>query len=53
MSYNKIGSLGITPTRDCTHFLKIEFVVPVVEFHSYYVHQGNKPDKGRKIVRKK
>ena len=30
----------------CTHFLKIGF-------YSYYIHQGNKSDKERKIERKK
>ena len=43
----KLSSLG------CTHFLKIGFVVTGVGFYSYYVHQGNKSSKERKIVRKK
>ena len=47
------GSLGIAPTRDCTHFSKIEFVFAGGGFYSYYIHQGNKSDKERKIVRKK
>ena len=47
------GSLGIAPTRDCTHFLKIGFVVARGGFYSYYGYQGNKFDKERKIVRKK
>ena len=41
-----IGSLGIAPTQNCTHFLKICFFL-------YYIHQGNKSDKERNIVRKK
>ena len=51
--YNLYGSLGIAPTRNCTHFLKIGFVVAGGGFYSYYIHQGNKSDKERKIVRKK
>ena len=47
------GSIGIAPTRDCTHFLKFRFVVAVGRFYSYYINQGNKLDKERKIVRKK
>ena len=41
----------------CTHtelhqqFLKITFVVAGGEFYSNYIHQGNKSDKQRKIVR--
>ena len=46
------GSLGIAPTRICTHFLKIGFVVAGGGLYSYYIHQGNKSDKERKIVRK-
>ena len=49
----KAGSLGITPTRNCNHFLKIEFVVAESWLNFYYIHQGNKSDKERKIVRKK
>ena len=37
----------------CTHFLKIGFVVAGGWFYSYYIHQGNKSDKGREIFRKK
>ena len=37
------GSLGIAPTRNCTHFLKI--VVAGGGFHSSYIHQGYKSDK--------
>ena len=47
------GSLGIAPTRNCTHFLKIGFVVARGGFYSNYIHQGNKSDKERKIGRKK
>ena len=47
------GSLGIAPTRNCTHFLKIAFVVDRGGFYSYYIYQGNKSDKERKIVSKK
>ena len=42
------GSLGIPPTRNYTHILKINFW-----FYFYYIHKGNKSDKERKIVRKK
>ena len=49
----KFGFLGIAPTRDCTHFLKIEFMVTGSKFYSYYIQQGNELDKERKIVRKK
>ena len=52
-TYNYIfGSLGIAPTRNCTHFLKIGFVVAGGGFYSYYIQRGNKSDKERKIVRK-
>ena len=47
------GSLGIAPTRNCTHFFKIRFVVTGGGFYSYYINQGNKSDKDSKIVRKK
>ena len=47
------GLLGYAPTRNCTHFLKIGFVIDKGRFYSYYFHQGNKSDKERKIVRKK
>ena len=47
------GSLGIAPTLDCTHFLKIGFVIAGGGLYSYHIHQGNKSDRGRKIVRKK
>ena len=39
-----IGSLGIAHTA---------FVVAGGGFNSYYIHQGNKSDKGSKIARKK
>ena len=48
----KFGSLGIAPTRNCTHFLKIGFVVAGGGFYYYYILQGNKSDKERKVVRK-
>ena len=51
--YEKNGSLGIAPTWDCTHILKIGFVVSGGGFYSYYIPQGNKSFKERKIVRKK
>ena len=38
---------GIGPT-----FLKLESWSPVGRVYSYYIHQGNKSDKERKIVRK-
>ena len=47
------GSLGITPSRNCTHFLKIRFVGTGGGLHYYYIRQGNKSDKERKIVRNK
>ena len=49
----KLGPLDIAPTRNCTHFLKIGFLVAGGEYYSYYIHQGNKSNKERKIVRKK
>ena len=39
---------GIAPT-----FFKLVLWSPEVGFYSYYIHQGNKLDKERKIVRKK
>ena len=53
VSNNIYGSLGIAPTRNCTHFLKIGFVVAEGGFYSYYIHQRNKSDKEGKIVGKK
>ena len=47
------GSPGIAHTQNCTQFLKIGFVVARDGFYSYNIHQGNKSDKERKIVRKK
>ena len=47
------SSLGISPTQNCTHFIKIGFAVAGGGFYSYYIHQGNKSDKERKIVRNK
>ena len=47
------GSLGIAPTPNCSHFLKIVFVVAWGGFYSYFIHQGNKSYKKGKIVRKK
>ena len=46
------GSGGIAPTRNCTHFLKILFVVAGGVFYSNYIDQGNKSDKERKFLRK-
>ena len=46
------GSLGIAHTRNCTQFLKLDSWSPGEGFYSYYIHQGNKSDKERKIVRK-
>ena len=51
--YVQEGTLGIAPTRNCTNFLKIGFVVARGGFYSYYIHQAKKLDKERKIVRKK
>ena len=50
---NWIGSLDIAPTRNCTNFLKIEFVVAGGGFISYFISKGNKSDKEKKIVRNK
>ena len=50
--HNFTGSLGIIPTRECTHFLKIRFLAATGGSYSYYIHQGHKSDKERKIVRK-
>ena len=47
VSFCKIGSLGIAPTRNCTHFLKIGFWSTGAGFFPYYIHQGNKSDKER------
>ena len=47
-----LGSLGIVTSRNCTHFLKIGFLVAGGRFHSYNINQGNKSDKEMKIVRK-
>ena len=44
--------IGIAPTRNYTHFLKIGFAVAEGGFNSYYIQQGNKSDKERKIVKK-
>ena len=41
------------PTGNCTHFLKIGFVVAGGGLYSYYIHLGNKSGKERKIARKK
>ena len=46
-----MGSLGIATTRNCIHFLKVAFVVAEGGFYSYYIPQGNKSDKERKIVK--
>ena len=47
----KVGLLVFAPTRNCTHFLKIWFVVASGWFYSYNIHRGNKSDKEKKIVR--
>ena len=47
MVHLKLHSHGISPT-----FL-IEFGVAGGGFYFYYIHQGNKSDKERKIARKK
>ena len=44
---------GIAPTRNCTHFLKIGFMVAGGGFYSYYIHHGNYSDKERNIIRKR
>ena len=43
------GSLSIAPKRNCTHFFKIGFVVAGCGFYFYYIQQGNKSDKERKL----
>jgi hypothetical protein len=46
LSYVKYDdSLGIAPTRNCTHFIKIGFLVAGLGFYSFNIHQGNKSDK--------
>ena len=35
------------------HYINRKIVVAGGGFYSYYIHQGNKSDKERKIVRKK
>ena len=52
LQIDRTGSLGIPPTQDCTHSLKIVFVVAGGGLYSYYIHQGNKSDKERIIARK-
>ena len=52
LGINADGSLGITPTQNCTYFLKIKFAVARGGLYYYYIHQGNKSDKERKIARK-
>ena len=39
-------------TRNCTHFLKIGFLIAGGGFYSYCIQQGNKLDKEIKIERK-
>ena len=46
------GSLGIAPTRNCT-FLNLDSWSPGAGFYFYTIHQRNKSDKERKIVRRK
>ena len=43
-----MGSHGIEPKRDWTHFLKIVFVIAGGGFYSYYNHICIKLDKGKK-----
>ena len=42
------GSLGIAPSS-----LKLDSWSLETDFYSYYIHQGNKSDKERKIIRTK
>ena len=51
--YEKNGSLSIAPTRDCTHILKIGFVVAGGGFYSYYNLQCIKLYKENRIKEKK
>ena len=47
-------SLGIAPTRDCTHFLKLDLWSPRAGFIPIIYTKGiNQIKKERKIVRKK
>ena len=52
-SFKFCGSLGIAPTRNCTHILKIGIVVAGGGFYSYYIQQGNTSDKERIFLKKK
>ena len=47
-----IGSLSIEPIRNCFNFLRIAFVIAGGKFYFYYIHQGKRSDKERKIVKK-
>jgi hypothetical protein len=47
------GMVVYRDSQDCTHSLKIRFVVDGGGFYSYYMHQEKNSDKERKIVRKK
>ena len=51
--YETDGSLEIAPTRNCTQFLDIGFVVADGVFYSYYIPMRNKSDKEEKIVKKR
>ena len=51
--YVYYGSRGIAPTRNCTHFLKIRFVVAGGGFYSYYNHQCIRLDKEGENCEKK
>ena len=52
MNERKFGSLVIARTRNCTHFLRIGFVVAGGWFYSYIINQGNKSDKDKFYVSK-
>ena len=43
--------IRFTPTRNCTLFPNIGFVVAGGGFYSYYIHQGNKSDKERSFFK--
>ena len=44
--YNYTYLLGIAPTRNCTKFLKIRFLVAGGGFYSYYIKGLNQKKKG-------
>ena len=49
MSQHFLGSIGIAPTRDCTNFHTIGFVIAGGGFYSYDINQGKKLDTKEKF----